>query len=93
MSTAYTTYQRANDLGTPGPSRRHQAHHADHRRRASHRARGHVGAARRRLNGINIPKLCATDSLEAFGSCRLCLVQIEGMKGFPASCTTKPSRA
>jgi len=26
--------------------------------------------------------------LEAFGSCRLCLVQIEGMKGLPASCTT-----
>ncbi|SEQ89878.1 formate dehydrogenase major subunit [Solimonas aquatica] len=40
------------------------------------------------LNGINIPKLCATDQLDAFGSCRLCLVQIEGMKGYPASCTT-----
>ena len=39
-------------------------------------------------NGIAIPKLCATDSLDAYGSCRLCLVQIEGMKGFPASCTT-----
>src|SRR5476649_1075578 len=38
--------------------------------------------------GVNIPKLCATDSLEAFGSCRLCLVEIEGRKGFPASCTT-----
>ncbi|OXR50660.1 formate dehydrogenase subunit alpha [Pusillimonas sp. T2] len=38
--------------------------------------------------GINIPKLCATDSLEAFGSCRLCLVHIEGRRGFPASCTT-----
>ena len=25
-----------------------------------------------------IPKLCATDSLEAFGSCRLCLVEIDG---------------
>jgi formate dehydrogenase major subunit len=37
---------------------------------------------------INIPKLCATDSLEAFGSCRLCLVQIEGRRGYPASCTT-----
>jgi formate dehydrogenase major subunit len=35
-----------------------------------------------------IPKLCATDQLEAFGSCRLCLVKIDGMKGFPASCTT-----
>jgi len=40
------------------------------------------------LAGINIPKLCATDSVEAFGSCRLCLVQIEGRRGFPASCTT-----
>ncbi|TAL84065.1 MAG: formate dehydrogenase subunit alpha [Candidimonas sp.] len=38
--------------------------------------------------GINIPKLCATDSLEAFGSCRLCLVQIENRRGYPASCTT-----
>src|ERR1700704_7181198 len=40
------------------------------------------------LLGSKIPKLCATDQLEAFGSCRLCLVQIEGMKGLPASCTT-----
>ncbi len=38
--------------------------------------------------GLKIPKLCATDQLEAFGSCRLCLVQIDGMKGLPASCTT-----
>ena len=38
--------------------------------------------------GINVPKLCATDSLEPFGSCRLCLVEIEGKRGFPASCTT-----
>jgi formate dehydrogenase major subunit len=38
--------------------------------------------------GIKIPKLCATELLDAFGSCRLCLVQIEGMKGYPASCTT-----
>jgi len=35
-----------------------------------------------------IPKLCATDSLEAFGSCRMCLVEIEGRKGTPSSCTT-----
>src|SRR5579884_3437971 len=38
--------------------------------------------------GIPVPKLCATDSLEAFGSCRLCLVEIEGRRGTPASCTT-----
>ena len=40
------------------------------------------------LANINIPKLCATDSLEPFGSCRICLVKIEGRKGFPSSCTT-----
>src|ERR1700710_3082547 len=38
--------------------------------------------------GSKIPRLCATDSLEAFGSCRLCLVEIEGRRGTPASCTT-----
>ncbi|MGH7917073.1 MAG: molybdopterin-dependent oxidoreductase, partial [Candidatus Binataceae bacterium] len=40
------------------------------------------------LAGVAIPKLCATDSLEAFGSCRLCLIEIEGRNGYPASCTT-----
>ncbi len=38
--------------------------------------------------GTQIPKLCSTDSLEPFGSCRLCLVEIEGRRGTPASCTT-----
>ena len=41
-----------------------------------------------RESGVDIPKLCATDSLKPFGSCRLCLVEIEGRKGYPASCTT-----
>jgi formate dehydrogenase major subunit len=40
------------------------------------------------LSGVAIPKLCATDRLDAFGSCRLCLVEIDGVKGMPASCTT-----
>jgi formate dehydrogenase major subunit len=40
------------------------------------------------MTGIDIPKLCATDSLDAFGSCRLCLVEIDGRRGTPASCTT-----
>ena len=44
------------------------------------RAAGQAGGA--------IPKLCASDNLEAFGSCRMCLVEVEGMKGTPASCTT-----
>jgi formate dehydrogenase major subunit len=38
--------------------------------------------------GGDIPKLCATDNMKAFGSCRLCLVEIEGARGTPASCTT-----
>lgn len=38
--------------------------------------------------GITVPKLCASDNLEAFGSCRLCVVEIEGRRGTPASCTT-----
>ena len=38
--------------------------------------------------GVEIPKLCATDMLDAFGSCRVCLVEIEGRGGTPASCTT-----
>jgi len=38
--------------------------------------------------GTQIPKLCATDNMASFGSCRLCLIEIEGRKGTPASCTT-----
>jgi len=37
--------------------------------------------------GLQIPKLCATDSVEAFGSCRLCVVEVEGRRGTPSSCT------
>ena len=40
------------------------------------------------IAGIKVPKLCATDSVEAFGSCRVCLVEIQGRRGYPASCTT-----
>ena len=40
-----------------------------------------------RQAGIMVPKLCSTDSLDAFGSCRLCMVEIEGRKGLSASCT------
>ncbi len=41
-----------------------------------------------RMAGLEIPSLCATESLKALGSCRLCLVEIEGSKGTPSSCTT-----
>jgi len=43
------------------------------------------------MAGVSVPKLCATDSLNAFGSCRVCLVEIEGRLGTPASCTTPVS--
>src|SRR3954449_3622681 len=38
--------------------------------------------------GTQIPKLCATDMVDAYGSCRLCLVEVDGRPGTPASCTT-----
>jgi len=41
--------------------------------------------------GIYIPTLCRHPALPAFGACRLCIVEIEGMRGFPASCST-PAR-
>jgi len=41
-----------------------------------------------RESGVDVPSLCASDSLKPFGSCRMCLVEIEGRKGYPASCTT-----
>jgi len=41
-----------------------------------------------RESGVDVPKLCATDSVKPFGSCRLCVVEVEGRNGYPASCTT-----
>lgn len=41
-----------------------------------------------REGGVDIPSLCATDNIKEYGSCRLCLVEVDGMRGTPASCTT-----
>ncbi len=41
-----------------------------------------------RESGVEVPKLCATDNMQPFGSCRLCVVEVEGRNGYPASCTT-----
>ena len=38
--------------------------------------------------GVYIPTLCAHESLPPFGACRLCLVKIERMRGYPPACTT-----
>ncbi|MEH6649692.1 MAG: formate dehydrogenase subunit alpha [Motiliproteus sp.] len=81
------------DLGTPPPS---QPRHSDALTQVSLTIDGvdisvTEGTSVLRaaaLAGINIPKLCASDNLEAFGSCRLCAVQIDGRRGYPASCTT-----
>ena len=41
------------------------------------------------MNGIYIPRMCAHPELEAYGGCRLCIVEIEGKKGYPTACTTQ----
>lgn len=40
-------------------------------------------------NDIYIPHLCAHPELTSYGGCRLCIVEIEGMKGYPTACTAK----
>jgi formate dehydrogenase major subunit len=80
------------DLGTPAPDRGRQPAPAsvdvtiDGRSIAV--AEGTTVMRAAALAGVAVPKLCATDSLDPFGSCRLCLVEIDGRKGTPASCTT-----
>ena len=41
-----------------------------------------------RDNGIIIPSLCALEHLPSYGACRLCVVEVDGLRGFPTSCTT-----
>ena len=81
------TYQRDKDFGTPlSPSERSVEVTIDGRRINVPEGSSVMRAASEL--GQSIPKLCASDMLETFGSCRLCLVEIEGMRGTPASCTT-----
>jgi formate dehydrogenase major subunit len=88
MSKDFIPYSRAADLGTPAStSDRIVTVTIDGEEVAVPAGTTVLRAAA--LAGVNIPKLCATDSLKAFGSCRLCLVEIEGAKGLPASCTTE----
>ena len=78
---------RERDLGTPESPREDTVSIEIDGRQVSAPAGTTVLRAAREA-GIDIPKLCATDSLKPFGSCRLCVVEIEGRKGYPASCTT-----
>ena len=75
------------DYGTP-KSKADQDRHADHRRPEVTVPEGTSIMRAAMEVGTQIPKLCATDMVDAFGSCRLCLVEIEGRAGTPASCTT-----
>ena len=44
-------------------------------------------------NNISIPNLCTHSSLSPFGACRMCVVEIDGMRGYPTSCTTPAAEA
>ena len=81
---------KSSDLGTPARESEVQVSLSIDGRAISVPAGTSVMRAAAML-GTSIPKLCATDSLEAFGSCRMCMVEIEGMRGYPASCTTPVS--
>jgi len=78
---------RQPDLGTPAAAAGETVHIEIDGLPATAQAGTSILRAARE-SGVDIPKLCATDSVKPFGSCRLCLVEIEGRKGYPASCTT-----
>ena len=88
MSQVYQAYRRPEDLGAP-PSESATMVKLTIDGKSVTVPEGTKVIRAAALAGINIPKLCASDMLEAFGSCRLCLVEIEGAKGLPASCTTE----
>jgi len=80
-------YERQKDFGTPeSPSTEQVTLTIDGRDVTVPAGTSVMRAATE--SGGKIPKLCATDNMASFGSCRMCLVEIEGAKGTPASCTT-----
>jgi formate dehydrogenase major subunit len=81
------TLVREDDLGTPASTAEQFVRLTIDGREVSVPTGTSIMRAAREA-GIGVPKLCATDSVKAFGSCRLCLVEIEGRAGTPASCTT-----
>jgi formate dehydrogenase major subunit len=81
------TYQRQSDFGTPASKATEQVTLTIDGRSVTVPAGTSVMRAAAE-QGTEIPKLCATDSVKSFGSCRLCLIEIDGRKGTPASCTT-----
>ena len=81
------TYQPQSDFGTPASKSSQSVTLTIDGRKVTVPAGSSVMRAAAE-QGTSIPKLCATDSVKSFGSCRLCLIEIEGRKGTPASCTT-----
>jgi formate dehydrogenase major subunit len=81
------TYSRQPDFGTPASAATQAVTLTIDGRSVTVPAGTSVMRAAKSCGG-NIPSLCATDSVKAFGSCRLCLVEVDGMRGTPASCTT-----
>jgi formate dehydrogenase major subunit len=81
------TYARQPDLGTPACDDARSVTLTIDGREVTVPAGTSVMRAAAEI-GTSIPRLCATDSLKAFGSCRLCLVEVDGRRGTPASCTT-----
>lgn len=82
-----TLVERA-DLGTPAPQHNKATVTLTINERQIEVPEGTSVMRAAAMAGISIPKLCATEAVPAFGSCRMCLVEIEGRRGFPASCTT-----
>ena len=83
------SYAPQPDLGTPAPRGTREMVSLSIDGQSVEVAEGtSVMRAPRSWPGFSVPKLCASDSLEAFGSCRVCLVEIDGRRGTPASCTT-----
>ncbi len=80
-------YERQPDFGTPASRSEQNVTLTIDGRKVTVLAGTSVMRAAAEAGG-SIPKLCATDNVEAFGSCRLCLVEIDGARGTPASCTT-----
>ena len=80
-------YERQSDFGTPAVEADASVSLTINGRQVTVPAGTSVMRAAAECGG-SIPKLCASDNLAAFGSCRLCLIEVEGMRGTPASCTT-----
>ncbi len=81
------SFQRQTDLGTPeSKSSKSVTLKIDGREVTVPEGTSIMRAASE--NDTSIPKLCASDMMESWGSCRLCLVEVEGRNGTPASCTT-----